>query len=263
MDKFQQLHKFRKLFQAGMKRSTKTLDGSPILPAADIDLSIFANEETTLEFARTFFSGEPIKWHKKHIKAMISKPKILWLNYICIAVARRNPPDADEALDLLRRIWWEYPELMSEKLSLRWIVSTMQAFALCSDKQEEKTIAYAGITYGGLIKIYETERLILNRDPAEEYAFGSPQIKPPEENGFGSFNVGGQDIAKNLHADLFYLAISNDTVGVMLLALMDRLSSSKTVFSRLDNARIQIDNSRGAPNCFCYSTHPDNLRNDS
>jgi len=252
----ERIAKYAKLYSFGKSRAKKAQKQRPVLPLIDVDLNQFADEPTTLEFALTFFPEGATQRQKNVIQEMIGKKKIIFLNYVCITSARREPTNAAAALNLLRRIWREHSQTLSAELSLRWIVSTLQAFALTSDDNEERVIAFAGVTYGILIKIYETERLIQNRLPNEKYTSTIPQIKSTNEDGLGAFSVSHQDIARNLNADLFYLAADNDTVGEMLHILMERIAASNTVFSRLDEARQRLAPSFGGQSLFSFMLPP-------
>lgn len=257
MDKIQLVYKYKRLLSTGEARANRQQNGSPILPPPDVNLNPLLSDLVTDEYVSELFPDGPISWHQRMVTEMMGQPKLSLLNCACIIYARRNPTNPDLALDLLRRIWGEHYEVVSEILSLRWIVATLQVFALCSQVPEEKTIGYVGITYGSLIKTYETERLIQNRKANEVYASGHPKIQPNDQRGLGVFNVGNQDIAKNLHSDLFYLAFQNECVGTMLLALMHRIAESDTVFSRLDSHRAKIAKPDEKPRNFCFGFAPE------
>lgn len=248
--------KLWKLLRYGRKRFFASNQSPITLPNSSTDLSKYTSKNTSYNFAQSFFKSEIPKWNKELVNDMLDKPQLCLLNCLCIIEIRKNTSSRD-ALLLLEKMWKQYPEILKNKLSLRWIVSTMQAIALSSDDAVEQAICYTGITYSALIKMYESERSFMGLNPDTPYLEKEKYSRPKlDERGLGSIGVLSQDIARNLHADLYLLSMSSSFSGIMLQELLERTSTQQTLFSRLDTARINLSPQEINKNRFCFLIDP-------
>lgn len=245
--------KLAKLLEFGRRRYHADVKSPVILPREDTDLVQYLGKDTTLEFARLFFKTDIHPWNKELVEDMLGRPQLCLLNCICIIDIRKSPKMAAPALSLLKRIWIEHPDVVSRNLSLRWLTSTMQAVALGSDDAIEKAVCYVGITYAGMIKMYESERRFMglagNAPYLPRLAFAPLE---PDPDGLGHIDILSQDIGRNLNADVYHLSAMSDFSGAMLQEIIERIAARDNVFSRLDAARAERSGDDLRQDRFCF-----------
>jgi len=235
--------KLKKLLEFGESRYFEETE-SPILPLdLDLDFEQYIGIETTQALAGSYFPNGIPKWNREFVNDSIGKPFFCFLNSLCVIEIRKNVPDSN-AMALLQRLWLEHAQTLTKHLTSKRIVATMQAIALSGKDPIEQAICYSGITYAKMMKMYEADRFFTGFDSDEKYPrqHSKRTYKSPQK-GLGSFGVISQDLARNLNADLYFLSKASDFSGVMLQELIERSAEQHNVFSRLDNARIEMSGS--------------------
>lgn len=148
---------------------------------------------------------------------------------IAISYLRRDTPYTEKAWGFFQRVWSEQADFMTEQLSIRWIISSLQTFYDHSDVPGERSAGGLGFVYGNLIKIYETEHHARRRN------------KAPDPSGFKNKSVHGMfgfkpgdDIMINLNVLMLDAAKSGGRAGKPLLRLMTAIADGNTIFQRTD-----------------------------
>jgi hypothetical protein len=118
---------------------------------------------------------------------------------------------------------------MIEAINARWLVSALQTFHDHSDDCRERIAGVAGFLYGNLIKVYETEYSARQRRRDPEIRHFKNRSVP----GLSGFTP-GDDILININVIVLEAAKDGGLASRPLLALLEIIAASNTIFQRTD-----------------------------
>lgn len=183
-------------------------------------------------------------------------PETCFLLGLSISYLRRNTNHTAHAAFLFQRLWNEEYAILLGTLPTRWLISTFQTFLDHGANEAQRRIGSAAYFLSNILKAYEAERALDGLSSDGIY----PNTKPTTQSGFPGmdrFNLGGTDLMLNTNALLLELAVQDDNVGRVVQEFMLRTKASDSIFSRMDQSRIEhgIDNPQFS-NCWSFFEDP-------
>jgi hypothetical protein len=216
------------------QRLSQRFSGQPnaldLLPSVDVDLhaltlqSIAAPPEEPLRRR-----ADMVAQKQMLTKTFSGRSELELLHALAISYLRRNTPHTTKAWKIFRRIWAEQSEFMTNELTPRWLISALQTFYDHSDDAHERIAGGVGFLYGNLIKVYETEYAARRRNRLPELK----NYKNKSVPGLFSFKP-GDDILININILVLDAAKSGGLAAKPLMALLEVIASSETIFQRTD-----------------------------
>lgn len=169
------------------------------------------------------------------------QPEILALHMLVISYLRRRTEYSKHANALFVNMWEAHGNALLQILSPRDLVSALRTFADHSVNRQRALIAKLGFQYATMIKIYESERWQTDRDP-KHTPYQVPTGAPPLGVN-GMYGVGfAVDNSLEIIAMHLWEEIDKDAlIGPMIATLLCHIFDGATVFSRVDQARIDAE----------------------
>ena len=210
------------------------------LPPRDCDLAALA--QAPIAGRRT--KGWPGRWpdlarHFADLRPEFAgSSEAAWLLGRCIVMLRRDIGN-DHAAVLFRRLIAEQADVLTDQLSLRWLISVCDTVAdLPGATLAERAIAMIGTTAANLVKLAETERRLFHASrpwpPRRRFAAGHEMF-----DGLKAFSPTQGDMIDNLQARL--AALLDDpkaaalSVTPFVAEVLMRLTSTETVLGRMQS----------------------------
>ncbi len=236
-----------------------------LMPALDVDFAPLFSEITPKDTPRPEEKGRgDMENHWVRLQFQYrNQPKIVALHMLLISYLRRDTKYTQHAWSLFSRLWDEHGEALLEIIRTRDLISAFRCFADHSEDIGQRMRAKMAFTYAHMIKIYESERVVEDRD-LENASYtlptGSPKIGLQNTSGvhFGGDN--SLQIVNMLLAE----EITEDTVlGPMILHLLHQIFEGKTVFSRFDERRIEQGLHNDSSNEWSFGFNPKTKMNET
>lgn len=227
------------------------------LPDANCDLAVYrtrlVESSDNYPAGKRWIMEDQISLLKYHFRG---QPETCLLLGLCISYLRRTTEHREHAALLFHRLWnEEYPILLAV-LRTRWLISTFQTFFDHGANETQRQIGSAAYFFSNILKAYESERA-LDGLPSDKIYKSS---KPTTRSGFPGldrFKLGETDLLLNTNALLLELAVQDDAVGRVVQEFMLRVKRHDTIFSRMDENRIEysIDIPEFS-NCWSFFVDP-------
>lgn len=204
-----------------------------LLPSIDVDLHALSlrpiGEASQVANRRR---SDMIAQRQMLTNAFSGRSELELLHALAISYLRRNTPHTEKAWAIFRRIWGEQSEFMTVRTTPRWLISALQTFYDHGEDAQERIAGSVGFLYGNLIKVYETEYAARRRN------------KPPELKNYRNKSVPGMsgfkpgdDILININVLVLDAAKSGGLASRPLMALLEVIAESETIFQRTDALR--------------------------
>lgn len=169
------------------------------------------------------------------------RPEILAYHMLFISYLRRNTPHTKQAWSLYSRLWEDYGDRLLAILPTRDLISALRTFADYSPNETQRLTAKLGFVYGTLIKVYETERIVDGLDPQNAtYDYPTRNVRLHIRGLFG-IRFEADNSLEVINTNMVEEVNSDPIIGAMILALLERIATGSTIFSRADQARIAAD----------------------
>lgn len=212
------------------QRFSKQPDVPDLLPATDVDLAalslkIVENSGKAIPRRRS----DMVAQRTMLMNTFAGRTELELLHALVISYLRRDTPHTTKAWSIFRRIWAEQSNFMIGSINARWLISALQTFHDHSEDGRERMAGVAGFLYGNLIKAYETEHSARHRNRTPELRHYKNRSVP----GLSGFTP-GDDILININVIMLEAAKSGGLASKPLLALLDIIASSNTIFQRTD-----------------------------
>lgn len=168
------------------------------------------------------------------------QPELCLLNALLISNLRKFAwPDHAPALFL--RIWREKAGFLIDRLSSRWLISSIITFAEHGPTEADRRIGQSMNVLFSLMKLYEYERQY-SGTPSEEPFRIAGRAKGPLPMDMLGFQIVGGDLEANLLLDIVEQALAAPNAGPLASALMDRLNRDpRNIFRRFATMRIRLE----------------------
>lgn len=209
--------------------------GLETLPPLDADLASMV-QQIVPESATVL--PEPdlrTSWNRKRAKIateFVGNSELAFLNAQLVSnLRKRSYPRHAPAL--FCRLWGEHPDHLISALTLRWLVSSVQTFAIHGQTSTQREIGQALRMLFGMMKLYEFERLFSGVAPDTPHRMrGKSEASLPYEMKSFSLEKGGLDV--NLIAPIWTKALQDTTIAPLVDHLMTELNKDPgSVFRRL------------------------------
>lgn len=208
-------------------------DPKTALPAADVDLSIFANTPVAGEKSGPWSGRE--KRYKKHFEKLlpefVGRSHLAHLLACCIVVIRKTNGNAD-ALRLFHRIIDEYTGEICAGLNTRWLVSVCDTLADHGKNPAQRGLGLSGALLANTVKLAETERRLFHpkRPWPPNYRTGNGGVL---FDGVIAFWLERGDMVENLLKRIEHVSKDDPVAGAFVSELMHRMMIHNTLFKRL------------------------------
>lgn len=180
-------------------------------------------------------SAKSLDEHLENLKSEFAgQPELLWHHAKLIVLLRRGV-DTDGVFAQFSELWTEEGAYLCEALNLRWLVSATDTFADHAPDGETRTLATLVSLLVNTVKIYETERVLADGDPAPLLPERVAQVQNeliPLFSGLSCFTIGTDDTLRNMRWRLDPL-MEKGAVGLILKTVFNRLQIEDTAFARL------------------------------
>lgn len=212
------------------QRISKQPDVQDLLPTVDVDLPamMLATVEKSDEAVPRSRSDMAAQ-RKMLTNAFAGRTQLELLHALSISYLRRDTPYTEKAWVIFRRIWAEQSKFMIASSNARWLISALQTFYDHSEDDRERRAGLAGFLYGNLIKVYETEFSARQRKRTPEIRHYKNRSVP----GLSGFKP-GDDILININVIMLEAAKNGGLASKPLMALLEIIASSNTIFQRTD-----------------------------
>lgn len=180
-------------------------------------------------------SAKSLDEHLENLRAEFAgQPELLWHHAKLIVLLRRGV-DTDQVFAQFSELWAQEGAYLCETLNLRWLVSATDTFADHAPDGETRTLATLVSLLVNIVKIYETERVLAESDPAPLPPERVAQVQNelvPLFSGLSCFTIGTDDTLRNMRWRLDPL-METGSVGLILKTVFGRLQIEDTAFARL------------------------------
>lgn len=212
------------------------------LPPLDCDFAEMRDKKVRRVKFDTTIQRSDMSNHALRIRNWFAgKSELLYLNALCIAYLRRRTPHSEHARALFLRLWTEQGEFLAANASTRWLLSALMTFMDHGENVAQRVIGAAGIAFGNTVKVYEWEGAARGG-----YAHDFDVLEAAATNiegipDVGRISVANADIFRNMLASYIDLSFRDPVAGRVLITLLIRFHGTDTIFSRLDDAKLEAD----------------------
>lgn len=201
-----------------------------LMPTTDVDLEALSRRTVEKSAEATPRRRSDMTAQRKILtNTFAGRTELELLHALAISYLRRDTPHTKKAWTIFRRIWTEQSNFMIRSINARWLISALQTFYDHSDDSRERTAGVSGFLYGNLIKVYETEYSARQRKRTPEIRHYKNRSVP----GLSGFKP-GDDILININVIVLEAAKNGGLAAKPLMALLEIISSSNTIFYRTD-----------------------------
>ncbi|MEP2532847.1 hypothetical protein [Shimia sp.] len=209
--------------------------GPEALPPIDCDIAVL-KAGTVPEAAAQKQPDDPKTswaWKRRDVaREFVGNSELACLNGLLISnLRKRDYPEHTPAL--FRRLWQEESAHLLDRLSLRWLVSSVQTFAEHGNTPTQREVGHALRMLFGMMKLYEFERTFSGKTPDKDFGFNNRvKTRLPLDMEPFSLKSGGLDI--NLIAPIWTMAETDAVIGPLACHLLETLNGEPGgVFRRL------------------------------
>jgi hypothetical protein len=212
------------------QRFSRQPDVPDLLPATDVDLNALSLKIVERTAESTPRRRSDMTAQKTMLtNTFAGRTELELLHALVISYLRRETPHTEKAWAIFQRIWAEQSSFMIAAINARWIISALQTFYDHSEDIQERTAGVAGFLYGNLIKVYETEYAARQRKRTPDASHYKNRSVP----GLSGFTP-GDDILININVIMLEAAKHGGLASKPLMALLEIIASSRTIFQRTD-----------------------------
>lgn len=169
----------------------------------------------------------------------IGKSELL-LYHALLNVLMRRKIEVPTNLARFRLLWETEHDFLLNQLNSRWLISACDTIMDYFPDREEKAIALAGSSLMGVIKVYETERIIHHEGVPPEH-LGTYRWSGRRElfDGLSAFSVGHGDMIYNLHHRIDEITSTSSTMAARILSeLIRRVNAHNTAIHRFRKSHV-------------------------
>jgi hypothetical protein len=217
------------------------------LPPLEADLDALAARLVPDEDPAPLPRGHSSFARKRHelLPEFRGQPELCLLNALLISNLRKFTWPA-QAPALFLRLWREKADFLIDRLSSRWLISSVITFADHGPTEADRRVGQSMNVLFSLMKLYEYERQY-SGTPSDEVFRIPGRAKGPLPMDMLGFQIVGGDLEANLLLDIVERALAAPDAGPLASALMDRLNRDpRTIFRRFALMRQRLEEMRKA-----------------
>ena len=176
--------------------------------------------------------------HLEHLKNnFIGKPEICYYHATLIVLLRREA-DIAENFARFKHLWASESDFLLEHLNMRWLIAAVDTFIDHDPDETVRAICLNAVILINTIKLYETERFLLDIEKTTEADYDKQRFNTTKDNCFDlfdelpSFRVGVDDTLRNMRWRIDDLSKARPLAGKILLNIFDRVNTRGSAYTR-------------------------------
>lgn len=189
--------------------------------------------------------------HMRHLRtAFHGQPELLFYHAQLIVLIRREADLSRNYADF-KLLWTCESDFLLEHLNMRWLIAAVDTFIDHDPDETVRAIMLNAVMMINTIKLYETERHLLNIDDTDENDYDDARLTPARRNCFNlfdelpSFRIGIDDTLRNMCWRLDAVSKQRPLAGKILKHIFERVNNRGIVSIRGFAAVISNRGMRG------------------
>lgn len=186
--------------------------------------------------------------HMTHLKtAFQGQPELLYYHAQLIVLIRREA-DIKTNFAKFRSLWQQEADFLLEHLNMRWLIAAIDTFIDHDEDPTVRAILLNAVMMINTIKLYETERHLLQIDDKIETDYDEVRLIPAQKDCFNlfdelpSFRIGIDDTLRNMRWRMDEVAKPYPLAHKILINVFDRVNTRGSVYTRFRNRHIKPRN---------------------
>jgi hypothetical protein len=203
-----------------------------------IDTNFLLQKNTIIDTDKTIYthgSSDDLEEHFKELKSEFHGQSELCFTHAKIIVLIRREYKTSKYFKIFVSLWNEHYKFLLENLNSRWLISAADTYSDHSSNESEKEIALIANIFTNTIKLYESERFLLNlsecRDDQQKQKQLDDGIRFPLHDGLSVFKFGTDDTLRNMKWRIDKIKKKNIPAKIFY-ELFNRAQNFDTVFLR-------------------------------
>jgi len=173
--------------------------------SSKVNLNFENQKQVTINTGRSEYthgSSNDISKHFEDLSHEFEGKSELCLTHAKIVVLIRREYKTSKYFKIFVSLWNKHYKFLLENLNSRWLISAADTYTDHSSDESEKEIALMANIFINTLKLYESERFLLNLSDCEDNQLKQKQlddgIRFPLHDGLSVFKFGTDDTLRNM-----------------------------------------------------------------